>query len=83
MSQAIAQEESRVATAEEVAAFRAKLARARRMRHQARLIVDGEIQTAGPWRDDHLAAVCDRRRILDYIEEQRIDGRAEIASAST
>ena len=58
----------------------ARLDRARRTRHQARLVQDGQILAAGPWRSDHLAAVVDRRRILDHIEEHRVAGSAEIAS---
>ena len=58
----------------------ARLARARRMRHQARLIQDGRVVAAGPWRSDHLAAVVDRRRIVDYIEEQAVPGTAEITT---
>ena len=70
----------RVATAADHADLHARLDRARRTRHQARLIADGQTVAAGPWRSDHLAAVVDRRRILDYIEENNVAGAAEIES---
>lgn len=58
----------------------ARLARARRMRHQARLIQDGRVVAAGPWRSDHLAAVVDRNRIRQYQREQSLPGAAEITT---
>ena len=62
------------------AALRARLERARRTRHQARLIADGKIVASGPWRDDHLRAVCDRARLREYIAANSINGRAEVAT---
>jgi hypothetical protein len=76
----IRQEPARVASPHEAADHRARLARARRTRHQARLIADGQTLAAGPWRSDHLAAVVDRNRIRQYQREHGIDGAAEIAS---
>ena len=62
------------------AALRARLERARRTRHQARLIADGKIVASGPWRDDHLRAVCDRTRIREYQESTGTAGQAEIST---
>ena len=62
------------------AALRARLERARRTRHQARLIADGQIVASGPWRSDHLAAVCDRTRIKEYQANHGVAGQAEIAT---
>ena len=72
--------EHRVETAAEHAEYHARLDRARRTRHQARLVQNGEVIAAGPWRSDHLAAVVDRRRILDYLTENNAAGSAEIAT---
>ena len=58
----------------------ARLDRARRTRHQARLIADGQTLAAGPWRSDHLAAVVDRNRIRQYQQEHNVAGAAEIES---
>ena len=57
-----------------------RIDRARHTKYQARLIAGGQVLAAGPWRSDHLAAVVDRRRILDYLEEQAFTGTAEICS---
>ncbi len=62
------------------AALKARIDRARRTRHQARLVHAGKILAAGPWRDDHLAAVVDRNRIKDYQREHGVEGAAEIHS---
>ena len=62
------------------AALRARLERARRTRHQARLIADGQIVASGPWRSDHLQAVCDRTRIKEYMTANSINGQAEIST---
>lgn len=62
------------------AATQARMQRARRTRHQARLVKDGQIIAAGPWRSDHLAAVCDRTRIREYQDDHGVAGQAEIAS---
>lgn len=62
------------------AALHARLQRARRMRHQARLVQDGRVLIAGPWRSDHLAAVCDRTRIREYQESIGATGQAEVTS---
>ena len=70
-----------VATAADHADLHRRMERARRTRHQARLVQDGQILAAGPWRSDHLAAVVDRRRILDYLTENSAAGSAEIHSA--
>ena len=69
-----------VATAADHAELHRRMDRARRTRHQARLIADGQTLAAGPWRSDHLAAVVDRRRILDHLQETGRSGSAEIAS---
>lgn len=63
------------------AALQVRLDRAKRTRHQARLVQDGRVLIAGPWRSDHLAAVVDRRRILDHVQETGVSGSAEIHSA--
>ena len=73
-------DEARVETAAEHAEYHARIDRARRTQHQARLVQNGEVIAAGPWRTDHLAAVVDRRRIEDYLQENSVDGVAEIAS---
>ena len=70
----------RVATAADHADLHARMQRARRTRHQARLIADGQTVAAGPWRSDHLAAVVDRNRIRQYQQENDLAGAAEIAS---
>ena len=62
------------------AATQSRMQRARRTRHQARLIQDGRILAAGPWRSDHLAAVVDRRRITDYMTDHGVAGKAEIST---
>ena len=62
------------------AALRARIDRARRTRHQARLIADGQIVASGPWRSDHLAAVVDQRRISDYMTDHGVAGQAEIST---
>ena len=62
------------------AALHARMQRARRTRHQARLVQDGRILAAGPWRSDHLAAVVDRRRITDYMTDHGVAGKAEIST---
>ena len=59
---------------------RARLERARRTRHQARLIADGQIVASGPWRSDHLAAVVDRNRIREYQQHHQVVGQAEIST---
>ena len=63
------------------AATRARMQRARQTRHQARLVKDGQILVAGPWRSDHLDAVCDRTRIREYMQDHGVVGQAQIASA--
>ena len=80
MSTAVTYSEHAPTTAAQHAELHRRLDRARRTRHQARLIADGQILAAGPWRSDHLAAVVDRRRILDHIEQARVAGSAEIHS---
>lgn len=80
MSTAVTYLEHAPTTAAETAELHRRMDRARRTRHQARLIANGEVIAAGPWRDDHLAAVVDRRRILDYLQEHGAAGSAEIAS---
>ena len=72
--------EARVETAADHADLHRRMDRARRTQHQARLVQNGEVIAAGPWRSDHLQAVVDRRRIEDYLQENSIDGVAEIAS---
>ncbi len=67
-------------TAAQHAELHRRMDRARRTRHQARLIADGQTLAAGPWRSDHLAAVVDRNRIRQYQQENNVAGAAEIAS---
>ena len=62
------------------AALQARMQRARRTRHQARLVQDGRVIASGPWRSDHLAAVCDRTRIWEYQTDHGVAGQAQIAS---
>ena len=80
MSTAVTYSEHAPTTAAQHAELHRRLDRARRTRHQARLVADGQIIAAGPWRSDHLAAVVDRRRILDHVQETGRSGSAEIAS---
>ena len=72
--------EARVETAAQHAELHRRMDRARRTQHQARLVQNGEVIAAGPWRSDHLAAVVDRRRILDHLQETGLSGSAEIHS---
>ena len=69
-----------VATAADHAELHRRMDRARRTRHQARLVQNGEVIAAGPWRSDHLAAVVDRNRIRQYQQEHNVAGSAEIHS---